>query len=76
MFWETKLFASYNDCLQKSLNFSRKYFWGYIQVKFENFSKTLLFEFLNFFKTLLFCSLIIYSKEPTELVYHQIIFIL
>ena len=61
-----KLYASYSvpwaDCSQKNLDFCRFLkLWSYVQFKFENFSKTLLFEFLSFFQTLLFCSFIIFN---------------
>ena len=69
---------------RKNLDFFRQYFWSYVQLKFENFSKTLLFECLNFSKTLLFqclnfsktllfCSFIIF-KRTQGTSYHQIIF--
>ena len=38
------------------------FFGQYFQLKLENFSKTLLFEFLRFSKTLLFCSFIIFKR--------------
>ena len=41
----------------------------------EIFSKTLLFEFLNFPKPCYFAHSL-FSKEPTKLKYHQVIFIL
>ena len=50
-----------------------EFFQIYLQVKFENFFKTLLFEFLNVSKTLLFCSLIIFKTThetiPSNYVY-------
>ena len=42
--------------------FFRLNFWSYVQLKFENFFKTLLFEFLSFSNTLLFCSFIILKR--------------
>ena len=60
-----KLYASYSvswaDCVQFFL-FFRLYFWSYVQLKCENFLKTLLFEFLSFSKTRLFCSFIIFKR--------------
>ena len=61
------------DGSRKNWIFSDNIFWSYVQLKFENFFETMLFEFLSFFKTLLF-SHSLFSKGPTELIYHQIIF--
>ena len=49
--------------------------WSYVHLKFENFSKTLLFEFLNFSKTLLFCSFITFKRtQGTEIASKYIYF--
>ena len=60
-----KLYDSYSifgaDCLQKLFGFFQVIFWSVVYLKFDNFSKTLLFEFLTFSKSKLFCSFIIFK---------------